>query len=100
MYKLIRRVRRIGTFSRPEERGDIVVDKSRPLDIPVKPELEERFVAYRISEELYEISPHSESEGETEDHRVPIFTVKVRTVNLQGKKGRLIDLRKEDLAGD
>ncbi len=100
MYKLIRRVRRIGTFSRVEERGDIVVDKSGPLGAPVRPGPEDRFVAYRISEELYEISPEDGYEDQAGQDHVPVFTVKVRTVNLKGRKGRLVDLKQEKLVED
>jgi hypothetical protein len=95
VYKLIRRVKRIGTFSRPNERGDIIVDKSRPLEKPSRPRPQERFVAYRISEELYEIGPCNGYEEDEEENRVPIFTVKVRTVDLKGRTCRLEDLRQE-----
>ena len=94
MYKLIRRVRRFGTFSRANERGDIIVDKSRPLENP-EPSPRSDLVAYRISEEVYEISSQHGCEGETDDGRVPIFTVTVRTVDLKDKKEHSLELEEE-----
>ena len=96
MYKLIRRIRKFGTLSNSEGRGDIIVDKSRPMEDPSEFRPRQALVTYRMSEEVYEVSDYSDKEREKHALESPIFTIKMRTVNFKGGKGRCFDLQKEE----
>jgi hypothetical protein len=91
VYKLIRRVTRIGTVRRQDERGDIVVDKRHPNQGSGNGSSPEGD-AYRVTEELYEMIPGT---GNAEDESVPFFTLRVRRMGINGKPGPILDLTQE-----